>query len=84
MPSKIGRLMRGASEIHSFRESGASYDASAQAILAFSTPPSDARKALINAYVVGMKADGVWSVLDVLYVRAAADGQGSRPDFLWG
>jgi hypothetical protein len=42
---------------------------------AFSTMPTAARKAIINAYVTGLKADGVWPLLDVLYLMAAADAQ---------
>lgn len=51
-------------------------DADAQAIFgAFTTPPDDTRKGLINAYVLALKAGGVWNSLDGLYVFAAADSQ---------
>lgn len=54
----------------------AGFDADAQAIFgAFTTPPDDTRKGLINAYVLALKAGGVWNSLDGLYVFAAADSQ---------
>jgi hypothetical protein len=56
--------------------SAVSYSAEAQAIFAaFTTPPSDPRKALIDAAVVALKAAGVWTKLDALYAFAAADSQ---------
>ena len=52
------------------------FDPSAIAIFnSFTTPPTPARRAIINALVVGLKADGIWSQLDVLYLMAAADSQ---------
>lgn len=39
------------------------------------TPPSSARKAIINNLIVALKAAGVWAKLDALYVFAAADSQ---------
>lgn len=55
---------------------GVSYSAEALAIFAaFTTPPSTARKALIDACVVSLKTAGVWSKLDALYMFAAADSQ---------
>lgn len=38
-------------------------------------PPTPARAALINNFVVGLKQDGIWNLLDVLWVPAAADSQ---------
>jgi hypothetical protein len=56
-----------------------SYDAAAQAIFdAFTTPPTTARKAVINTCVVALKAAGVWTLLDCLYLMAAADNQAAR------
>jgi hypothetical protein len=53
-----------------------SYDSDAAAIFAaFSIAPTPARKAIINAYIVGLKADGIWPLLDLLYLMAAADSQ---------
>lgn len=45
---------------------------------AFTTPPTDSRKKLIDACIVSLKAGGVWSALDVLYVLAAADSQAAQ------
>lgn len=42
---------------------------------AMSTPPTDARKAAIDALVGTLKTAGVWTALDILYVLAAADSQ---------
>jgi hypothetical protein len=54
-------------------------DADAQLIFdAFTTPPTDARKITINTCVLALKAAGVWSALDILYVLAAADAQAAR------
>lgn len=54
----------------------APYDPSSLAIFAaFTTPPTEARKILINACVVALKAAGVWPLLDVLQMYAAADSQ---------
>jgi hypothetical protein len=51
-----------------------SIDPAAQLIFdAFVTPPTQARKAVINSLVVGLKGSGIWDQLDVLYVLAAAD-----------
>lgn len=73
---KLGAMGRGFGTLGALGSAGVSYDSDAQAIFAaFTTPPDAARKALINAYVAGLKADGVWAVLDVLYVMAAADSQ---------
>lgn len=56
--------------------SSVSYDSDVQAIFdAFTTPPTAARKTLINTCVLALKTAGVWSKLDVLYMFAAADSQ---------
>jgi len=58
------------------------YDADAQAVFAaFTTPPTTDRKAVINAYIVGLKADGIWTLLDLLYLMAAADSQAATINF---
>jgi hypothetical protein len=55
---------------------GSSYAAETEAIAAaFTTPPTTARKNLIDAAVVALKAAGVWTKLDALYAFAAADSQ---------
>lgn len=58
---------------------GSAYDPAAVALFAaMTTPPTDARKALINALIVSLKAAGIWTLLDVLYLIAAADSQAAR------
>jgi hypothetical protein len=55
---------------------GTSYAAETEAIAAaFTTPPTTARKNLMDACVVSLKSAGVWTKLDVLHVDAAADSQ---------
>ncbi len=57
---------------------GAEFDPAAEAIFAaFTTPPTDARKILINDFVVALKDGGVWDLLLVLHILAAADAQAS-------
>jgi len=54
-------------------------DADAAAyIAAMTTPPDSARQTLINNLITGLKSDGVWSVLDALYLHAAHDMQAGR------
>lgn len=60
-----------------------SYSAEAQAVFAaMTTPPDSTRKSLIDACIVGLKSDGVWSLLDALQVYAAADSQAARVDWI--
>jgi hypothetical protein len=55
---------------------GIGYDADAQAYFnAMSVQPDATRKGLINDYIVGLKADGVWSLLDLVYILASHDSQ---------
>lgn len=55
---------------------GVTYAAESLLIFAaFTTPPSTARKALIDACVVSLKTAGVWAKGDKLGVEAAADAQ---------
>lgn len=55
---------------------GANYSAEAKAVFAaMTTAPTTARRKLIDACIVALKAGGVWAKLDVLYMLAAADGQ---------
>ena len=52
------------------------YCAEALALFArMTTPPTTERKDEINTLIVGLKTDGLWSKLDVLYLFAAADEQ---------
>jgi Bacterial Ig-like domain len=63
----------------SFTTLGSSYDAATEAIAAaFTTPPTTARKNLIDACVVSLKSAGVWAKLDALYAFAAADSQAAK------
>lgn len=58
------------------RGSGAGFSPFSLAIFeAFTTPPTDERKAIIDTCVNAMVAAGVWEKLDVLYLFAAADSQ---------
>lgn len=62
---------------------GVIYDPDASALFArFTTPPTDARKTLINNLIVSLKAAGVWAKLDALYVTAAADSQAARRNWI--
>jgi hypothetical protein len=62
---------------------GVLYDPDAAALFSrFTTPPTDARKALINSLIVSLKTAGVWSKLDVLKIRAAADSQAARRNWI--
>jgi hypothetical protein len=42
---------------------------------AFTTPPVDTRKILMDNLVSELKSAGIWSLLDVFYILAAADSQ---------
>lgn len=55
---------------------GVTYDPDAQAIFnAFTTPPTTARKGLINTEVLCEKAAGSWALEDAYWFPAAADSQ---------
>lgn len=55
---------------------GSPYDAAADALFArFTTPPTDARKALINTLIVTLKAATIWDKIDAMYMLASADSQ---------
>lgn len=55
------------------------FDTSANVLFgAMSVQPSAARKTLIDALITGLKADGVWTLLDALWVLAAHDSQAGR------
>lgn len=58
--------------------SGISYSAEATALFArFSTPPSTARKALIDTYIAALKTASLWTNIAALQVYAANDAQAS-------
>lgn len=58
-------------------------NAEASALAArFTTPPTDARKALIDNLVGSLKTAGVFAKLDALYVMAAADSQAARQNWI--
>lgn len=58
------------------RRRGGSVDPDVQAIYnAFTTPPADDIKAFISDTVLALKTAGLWPIIDVLVVTAAADSQ---------
>lgn len=62
---------------------GVVYSPEALALSArFTTPPDTARKTLINNLIVALKAAGVWAKLGAPYLRAAADSQAARQNWL--
>lgn len=61
------------------RGSGPSFTPEALALFAaMTTPPTGARKIIINNMIVSLQAAGVWSLIDILWVTAAADSQAAR------
>ena len=65
--------------IHGVAASQAALDPDAGAIIAaMTTPPDAARQTLISNTVVALKAVGVWTLLDALWVMAAHHEQASR------
>lgn len=61
---------------------GITYDPDAQILFdRMVIEPTNARKLIINALIVGLKNDGNWNELDVLVILAAADSQASLLDF---
>ncbi len=66
---------------------GPSYNAESEAIFAaFTTPPSDTRKALIDAVVTALlsgpiSGSNIWAKCDALQIYAAADSQAARVDW---
>lgn len=58
---------------------GSNYSQEARLLFAsMTTPPTAARRALIDTTIKSLKSAGVWIKLDVLYVSAAADSQSAR------
>lgn len=63
----------------SFTVEAGAYETESDAIFAaFSTPPDDTRKGVINTLVLALKTAGVWNKLDLLYVLGASEAQGAR------
>lgn len=62
-----------------FMFKGTNFDPSARALFSrMSVQPSQVRKRHINRLIVQLKAAGVWSKLDALYLIAAHDAQAAR------
>lgn len=62
---------------------GISFLPETEALVArFTTPPTYARKVLINTTIGSLISGGVWSKLDALYVIAAEDAQAARRNWL--
>lgn len=62
---------------------GSAFEAEATSLFArFTTPPTDARKLVINQLIVDLKSAGVWAKLDALYILAAADAQAARRNWI--
>lgn len=62
---------------------GVGYSAAATALFArFTTPPTTARKALINTLIVTLENAGIWAKLDLFYMMAAADAQAAQRNWL--
>lgn len=58
---------------------GESYTAEAVALFArFTTPPTEARKLLINNRILAAKASGAWALRDGFYMMAAANAQAGQ------
>lgn len=62
---------------------GGAVDPSATALFArMTTAPTPARKAAITTLISALKAAGVWSKLDALYLMAAADSQAAKLNWI--
>jgi hypothetical protein len=69
----------GMGRLGSLAGAGSPYTPEANLLFAaMTTPPNNARKTLINNVIVSLKASGVWALLDVMYMFAAADAQAAR------
>lgn len=66
-----------------YKGGGVAYDPAAVALFArFTTPPTTARKALINACIVALKAAGLWTKFDAFYMLAAETAQAARQNWV--
>lgn len=73
--------MRGALKYNLLQ--GGGYATEAAALFArFSTPPTPARKTLINNLIVSLKGEGIWYKFDALYIMAAADTQAAGRNWI--
>lgn len=62
---------------------GRAYQAESRALFArFTTPPTGARKVLIDNLIKTLKNGGVWSKLDAFFILAAADNQAARRNWI--
>ena len=62
---------------------GGDVNAETTALVArFANPPAPERRALIDACIGAIKAAGVWTKLDALYVFAAHDSQAARENWI--
>jgi hypothetical protein len=74
---KLGAMGRGMGHLGALGTPG--YTAAANALFAaMTTPPTTARKRIINNLIVALQSAGVWSKFDLFYVMAAADSQAAR------
>lgn len=63
--------------------SGITYDPAAVALFAaMTTPPTQARKALIDQTIRSLKSAGVWARLDVMWCLAAHNAQAARLNWI--
>jgi hypothetical protein len=73
----LGPLGLGLTSSLTGRQSG--FSAEALALFArFTTPPTEARKSLINNRIAAAKASGAWDLRDGFYMMAAADAQAGQ------
>lgn len=64
---------------HANRLDRIAFDEDAEALFArFTTPPTTARKVLINNRILAAKASGAWALRDAFYMMAAADAQAAQ------
>jgi hypothetical protein len=62
---------------------GRTYDPDVQAYFtAMTSQPTATRKALINNFILGLKTDGIWTLLDNLWLLASHDEQSSRVNLI--
>ncbi len=79
-PGSVGRI----GDPHAPNQGGYAFANSEAASLVarFTTPATNARKALIDTCIGALKTAGVWSKLDALYLFAAADAQAARQNWI--
>jgi len=78
-PGSVGRI----GDPHAPGQGFAFANAEAAALVArFTTAPTTSRKRAIDTLIGALKAAGVWSKLDALYLLAAADSQAARQNWV--